>query len=308
MFDDERYPKLNTLYIHLSDGDYYSDTLFSKRKTEREKDMLILLAARLGLKKITYKTITVETEMKRVRADATVAKNSVGITFAKTEAERVSESSSETYANHGSFIYCLSKTRADVTLGIESQFHGISHTIFSLDYYRSSPSLQAFVIKRFELKAVNMEYITQTENELDISFSVRATLMDYGLGFSLDKYVAQSERISCSMDFYSDKELRLALNMSKKVEQDPFYMIREAYDNEKDKDSAVFHITEYVRKYATICSVTFKDRKGLQTVENFKNRLSRWIKKNGNDAFKEACHEFTSSYQIRTWFRERRLR
>ena len=62
-FDDDISPKLNTLYIHLTGGDYYSDILYSKKKTEREREILFLLAAKLGASKIIYNTDIVETQI-----------------------------------------------------------------------------------------------------------------------------------------------------------------------------------------------------------------------------------------------------
>lgn len=38
LFDDLNIPKLNKLYIHLFNGNYYSDDLFTRKKQkEREK-------------------------------------------------------------------------------------------------------------------------------------------------------------------------------------------------------------------------------------------------------------------------------
>ena len=38
-FNDEHFPKLNVLYIHLIGGEYYTDDIYTKRKP-KEKDIL----------------------------------------------------------------------------------------------------------------------------------------------------------------------------------------------------------------------------------------------------------------------------
>ena len=53
--------------------------------------------------------------------------------------------------------------------------------------------------------------------------------------------------------FYEDKELRPKLNEILHFEQDPFAVIREVYEDDNNKDIAIYHITEYVRKYAKSC-------------------------------------------------------
>ena len=55
-FNDEFFPKLNVLYVHLIGGEYYTDDIYTKKRTERERDILFLLAAKLGVKSIEYKT------------------------------------------------------------------------------------------------------------------------------------------------------------------------------------------------------------------------------------------------------------
>ena len=38
LFDDNKYPDPNILYIHLFNGLYYNDAIFNKRKIEKERD------------------------------------------------------------------------------------------------------------------------------------------------------------------------------------------------------------------------------------------------------------------------------
>ena len=41
-----------------------------------------------------------------------------------------------------------------------------------------------------------MEYISETENNMEISFDVKTTLMDYGIGLSFDKQSIITEKIT----------------------------------------------------------------------------------------------------------------
>ena len=59
-FDDLSVPNINTLYIHLFDNQYYSYNLYNRRQLEKERDMLFLLAWKLGVKSIKYETYTTE--------------------------------------------------------------------------------------------------------------------------------------------------------------------------------------------------------------------------------------------------------
>jgi hypothetical protein len=129
--------------------------------------------------------------------------------------------------------------------------------------------------------------------------------MKFGLGVKFDKQIILNERITYKLDFFSDKELRLSLSNELRISQDQFATIREIYDNHEKKETAIYHITEYVRKYSKKCNITFNNEtNGKRINEDYRNRLNKWINNNGQEKFKKACEEFTSSYQIRTWFRE----
>ena len=150
----------------------------------------------------------------------------------------------------------------------------------------------------------HVEYTMEVENDMDICFEVRTTLLSYGIGMSFERQTIQSEKITYTLKFYQDKELRLELSNIIHLNEDPFAMIREIYDAEEDKNIAIYHISEYVQKYAFKCTFKYIDRKGNKIFENYRKKLSKWIHEHGIVKFEENCHKFTSSYQIRIWFRQ----
>ena len=124
----------------------------------------------------------------------------------------------------------------------------------------------------------NVEYTSDFEFDLDISFGVRETLLDYGIGVDYNEHNITCERITYNLDFYEDKELRLKLSEIFNFERDPFSVVREVYDDDDNKDTAIYHITEYVRKYAKSCSLSyFKKREPNKTLkDNYNERLKNY--------------------------------
>ena len=260
-FDDEIYPRLNTLYIHLFNGDYYSDSKYRKQKLERERSMLFLLAAKLGVSSITYDTDIFETTLSKVDVSVNIKTFSNTASFSKSITQSKGQSGKEVYNNRGAPIYTLSRNIYQVEDNIKKKFGSLNSKLFSYDFYENNPSLKAFVYKRFNFKMSNMEYVSETENNFEIGFNVNTTLMDYGIGINFEKQTMTTEKITYQLDFYGNKELRLALNDIIKLEEDTFGIIREIYDAEDNKEIGIYHITEYVRRYSRICKLTYIKKK-----------------------------------------------
>tara|TARA_A100001015_G_C14563799_1_gene546433 strand:+ start:15 stop:593 length:579 start_codon:yes stop_codon:yes gene_type:complete len=119
--------------------------------------------------------------------------------------------------------------------------------------------------------------------------------MSYGLGIKLRNYMYNIQKISYDMIFFSDQELRLELDKIIQLQEDPFYQVREIYDNTDNKNIAVYSITQYVREYAK--KVQYQCG---QEISNFSDKLNNWIEDNSNE-FLKICHCFMSTYQIETW-------
>jgi len=304
-FDDKVFPELNKLYIHLFNGDYYSDDLYTSKKNDRERELLFLLAIKLGVRSINYETIIEETVLSGIKVSANTGDINLGTTFKKSIKKYKGETGKEMYHNRGAPIYVLSDTLEQVEQNINERFSKLNSSIFSYDFYKNNDNLRLFVYKRFNFKTASIEYTTDYEDNVDLVFDVKLKLMKFGLGVKFDKQIILNERMIYKLEFFSDKELRLSLSNELRISQDQFATIREIYDNHEKKETAIYHITEYVRKYSKKCNITFNNEtNGERISENYRNRLIKWINNNGQEKFKEACREFTSSYQIRTWFRE----
>ena len=305
-FNDGFFPKMNVLYVHLIGGEYYTDDIYTKKKTEKERDILFLLAAKLGVKTINYKITKVTHTMKKMSIKAKIKKSTTQFKYSKSSNETKGERGQESYINRGAPIYSLSDTIEQVEDNIKARFLAFDSNTFSYDFYKNNSKLKTFVYKRFNFKMCNVEYTSDLEFDLDISFGVRETLLDYGIGVDYNEHDIICERITYNFEFYNDKDLRLKLSEIFNFEQDPFSVVREVYDDDNNKDTAIYHITEYVRKYAKSCSLSyFKKREPNKTLkDNYHERLNHWIKENTVETFEKECHKFTSSFQIRTWFKE----
>jgi hypothetical protein len=305
-FNGDFFPKMNVLYVHLIGGEYYTDDIYTKKKTEKERDILFLLAAKLGVKTIQYKIAKVTHTMKKISIKAKIKQSTTQFKYSKSSKETKGEQGQETYINRGAPIYSLSDTIEQVEDNIKARFSSFDSNTFSYDFYETNSKLKTFVYKRFNFKMCSVEYTSDLEFDLDISFGVRETLLEYGIGVDYNEHDIICERITYNLDFYEDKELRLKLSEIFNFEQDPFSIVREVYDDDNNKDTAIYHITEYVRKYAKSCSLSyFKKREPNKTLkDNYHERLNHWIKENTVETFETECHKFTSSFQIRTWFKE----
>ena len=67
-FDTLPFPNTNTLYIHLFNNQYFSENIYNKKKIEIEREMLFLLAGKLGIKKIEYATDVIETTITKINS------------------------------------------------------------------------------------------------------------------------------------------------------------------------------------------------------------------------------------------------
>lgn len=305
-FNDDFFPKLNVLYVHLIGGEYYTDDIYTKKKTERERDILFLLAAKLGVKTIEYKIKKIVNTMKKLDMNMKIKKSKTEFKYSKSTKEIEGEQGQESYINRGAPIYSLSDTIEQVEENIKARFSSLGLNSFSYDFYKKNHKLKTFVYKRFNFKMCSVEYSSELEFDLDISFGVRETLLEYGIGVDYNEHNITCEQITYNLKFYEDKELRLKLNEILHFEQDPFAVIREVYDDDNNKDIAIYHITEYVRKYAKSCSLAYVKKREPDKIlkDNYHERLNHWIKENTVSKFEQECHKFTSSFQIRTWFKE----
>ena len=294
-FDDKEFPDSHVLYIHLFNGYYYNENIYCKKKIEKEREMLLLLAGKLGVREINYTTEQIETTFNKVDIGLNVKNINNNINYSKNISSKIGTSGKEIYSNRGAPVYILSNDINSVEENIKNKLGTLNSNIFSYQFYKSSPKLETFVHKRFEFKMSHLEYTIEVEDISDISFAVKTCFMDNGLSFSIQNNKIVREIVSYSFDFFTDEELRIKLFENINRETDRFTIIREVYDNSPNKQLSINYICDYVKEESQKCLFIENN------IEyNCYELLLDYIKLNENDFIKK-CENFVSTNQIKDW-------
>ena len=294
-FNDNNYPNINTLYIHLFNGAYYCEKYYSSKKLEKEREIIFLLSGKLGVSEIKYKIESSNFNVSGFNASANIEKFKIGGSYDKKINSSKEKSYIERYSNRGAPAYTLCENLDQVELNLKYNFKKLNPKVFSYNFYKSSNKLTTFVYKRFNFRMVSLNYDTESEDIYDKTLEVKILLMSYGLGMKIRNYIYTMQKISYDMVFFSDQELRLELDKIIQLKEDPFYQTREIYDSMNNKDIAVYSITQYVREYSKNLKYNVNNQQN-----NFSDKLNIWIENNPED-FIETCHTFMTTYQIETW-------
>ena len=300
-FDDSPFPITNTLYIHLFNNQYYNDIIYNKKKIEVEREMLFLLAGKLGVNYIKYETEVVETTISNINADIKIKNFGPSIKFNKTINKTTGSKGFEEYLNRGAPVYLKSDNLQEVEKNIEDRIGLMQSNIFNYNFYKHSPKLESFVYKRYEFKMQKLDYTIETEDISDISFAVRAYFsyfMNYGLELSFDKNVSYSQNIHYTLEFFTDTELKKEFGKMRRDYMDKFYSVRELYELMDDKDKAVHLISEYVIELANNYFYKLKDS---EIKYNFGKDLQKFIINSNDGVFESLCHNFQSTSHIKNW-------
>lgn len=298
MFDDYPFPNTNTLYIHLFNSQYYSENIYNKKKIEVEREMLFLLAGKLGVKTINYETEVVETTISKANAELKIRGMGPSIKFNKSINKTKGIKGMEEYLNRGAPVYLKSDNLQEVEKNIEDRMGMMQSNIFNYNFYKHSPKLESFVYKRYEFKMQKIDYTIETEDISDISFAVKACFIENGIDVSFDKNITYTENIHYVLEFFTDIELKKEFGKMKRDFMDKFHSIRELYDLIDDKDNAVHLISEYVIDFANNYHYKLKNN---DTIYNFSKHIHNFIRNNEYGAFEDLCHKFQSTSQIRNW-------
>jgi hypothetical protein len=203
LFDDNIYPQMYLLYIYLSNNNYYNDNIYSKKKNEIERNALILLAGKLGIKSFIYSIYINEISYSQISTGCNILNNL--IKYNKNSQIYDGESGIENYINKGAPVYLLSKNINNV----EEYIKNMDSNIFSYDFYKSNIKLQTFVYKRYELNMLEMEYNIEFDDISEISIIVKTCFIKYGINISIENHKIYHEIIKCKFNFYTDNELKL---------------------------------------------------------------------------------------------------
>jgi hypothetical protein len=296
-FDDLLFPNTNTLYIHLFGNQYYSDKMYNKKRIEREREMLILLAGKLGVKKIYFETEIIETTITNLSTNIKIKGKGPSARFTKSINKSTGSSGEEEYLNRGAPVYLKFTNLQEVEKNIEDK---MDSTIFNYTFYKNNPKLESFVYKRYEFKMQKLEYTIETEDVSDLSFAVKTCFMDYGIDVSFDKSISYYENVHYKLEFFTDDELKREFGKKIRNYKDKFYTIREYYDLLENKDKAVHFITEYVMEYADKYNYKLIDNLDNNS-HNFSKHIQNFIKESAPGSFETLCHDFQSTSQIRNW-------
>jgi len=309
MFNEEQIPKSNVLYVHLLNGEYYTDDIYSKKKMEREREILFLLAGKLGVREIKYNTKITEITLTNTNISADVKSVNVKAAYKKSITQTDETSGTETYLNRGAPAYTLSKSIEQIEENIKRKLSKFKSKIFSYDFYQNSIKLQTFVYKRFNFKMISLEYTSESEDIIEKSFEVKSVLMSYGIGITFERYDRTLETITYSISFFTDIELRIKLDHIIQLKNDPFCVIKEIYTHMKEQereDEAIYRITQYVLKVAKGYDFVIKNNRGSDESSvlcSYYNKLNDWIKEQEPHIFEKICSSFASTFQIKLWLR-----
>jgi hypothetical protein len=295
-FDDLPFPNSNTLYIHLFNNQYYCDKLFNKTKVEVEREMLFLLAGKLGVKEINYETEVVETVITKLNSNIKIKGINNGLTFNKNINKTLGTKGKEEYLNRGAPVYLKSNNLEEVENNIKDRMGMMQSNVFNYDFYKNSNKLESFVYKRYEFKMQKLEYTIETDDISDISFAVNSCFIEYGINLSFDKSININENIHYTIQFYNDTELYKEFGKIKRNHMDEFYSIRELYELMDDKDISVHLITEYVMNFAKNYKYKINNK-----IKDFSKNIDDFIKNNEYGCFEGVCHNFHSTSQIKNW-------
>ena len=306
LFDDEPFPVNNQLYIHMYKNIYYSDTLYNKKCIEKEREMLFLLAGKLGVKQITYDIDICKTSLCQIKNNINAHNIETGISYNKNVENTQGTSGKEIYENRGAPVYLISKNIIELNKNIKEKMDNMESKVFSYDFYKFNPKLESFVYKRFEFKMSKLEYTIESDDISEISLAVKAYFMEYGLNISYDKNLSISEKFTYILEFYTDTELSEIYEKRKydyeRSIKDPFYSIRKSYENWTDKKMAVNEIFEYMLKLVKQCyAQSIINDKNMFIYYNMENLFKYLLQSKPTNFFEEACHEFTHTTQIKLW-------
>lgn len=308
-FDDKPIPVTNQLYIHMFKNFYYSDSHYNKKRMEKEREHLFLLAGKLGVHEIKYSTEITETEITSTALDTQVANVTGTISHKKTETKKEGMGGSEKYENRGASVYVDDKH--DIKK-VEEDLQKLScmTTVFSYEFYKQCPKLESFVLKRCSFRMSKVEYYIESEDISELSLAVKAYFNEYGLGVSFEKNILSSEKIKYELEFFKDSELEEECVKRKyenqRGESDPFYSIRKCYENwtnENDKKSILWEIYDYVFNVGKNCYGHLVDESD-NNIHHFFNfeELFRFLLKSNLD--KSEWENFTHTEEIKDWIED----
>ena len=307
-WDDNTIPEVNVLYIWLTDNKYYSDKVYSEKKTELEREILLIIAGLLGAK-------TVECKVKLHTNDILLVNEGIkasGVIEHDGSYENKNEETNDTkvreeYDNTGAGLLL----RAPEFLDFKEQLNKKLRMIDDYTkkgiciYFNNSPELLLFAYKRSRLKLKQYNYQIKQEKISEKSIQIRNVMYHYGLCGKIKTTHSMSKIFTYMIDFYPLEELIHnytekfhVLYDKNKIENDEFYRIRIKYEQENIK--MLDKNPEWIGNVQPMYDACLK----FAEDSGYRNSLDKWIFDNPRGSFHSVCHLFKDKKDIIKWFDE----
>jgi hypothetical protein len=209
LYDDNIRPEVNVLYIWLTDNKYYNDRDYSQKKTELEREILLLLTGILGGSSVECDSYVNKHELFIMdqTAEAGILHESVGLKKINTDINSIKKN--EMYGNTGSPMLINNDNWTTFKEKIKEYFDNIDkQTIVSYNYFINNSELVLFAFKRFTFKLSSYHYKIDEEKTCEKSIQVRSVLKGYGLSCDLESTCYYAKTHHYHIEFYTPEELK----------------------------------------------------------------------------------------------------
>ena len=302
-WDDNETPEANVLYIWLTNGRYYSDKIYPEKKTELEREVLLIIAGLLGAK-------TVDWQIKLHTNDILLVNESAkgGVVEQEVNYETKNEASKDTsiteeYDNTGAELIIKAPEWGDFKNQLDEKLRLIDRYTKKgiYQYFINNSNLLMFAYKRSRLKLKKYNYTIKQEKISEKSIQIRNVLHKYNLCGKIKTTHSKSKLHTYTIDFYP---LRDILNTYEKkieydqgkIESDPFYKLRVEY--EKENLQKLANNPEWIGDVEPM----YRACKEYASQKGFHDELDQWINNREPGSFHHECHSFKDVKNVDKWF------
>jgi hypothetical protein len=302
LYDDNKNPEVNVLYIWLSDNKYYNDRIYSQKKSELEREILFLLTGILGGSRVECVSYLKKKEsfIMNQTAELGVLHESVGLKEINTESNAVKKN--EMYGNSGSPMLINNESWDELKEDIKRYFDKIDkQTILSYNYFINNSELVLFAFKRFNFKLLSYHYKIDEEKSCEKSIQVRSVLKGYGLSCDLESTCSYSKTHHYHIEFYTTEELKGVYDAEQLMEK-----------NEEIRNNDIFaklrHEYEINNKFMRVDDPNwggdekpiFNECLKYSKKIGIEDKMRQWIYKNPGKLNGD-CHGFKSKSDVDQW-------
>jgi len=306
LYDDSNYPEVNILYTWLTDNKYYSDRIFFKKKTELEREILLLLTGILGGETIECNSYLRINESISVNQTINAGLVDESVQLRQINSESNSIEKNEMYGNTGAPILLKSETWEELKENIKDYFHKIDeNTIVSYNYFKNNSDLLLFAFKRFKLKLSDYHYKIEEDKSSEKSIQIRTILKEFGLSGDLESKYSYSKTHLYKIKFYTMEELNkiydtelIQEKLSENRKNDIFSKLRYEYEINNNIMKKVY--SDWGGDEKPIYNECINYAKQLNICEI----LQKWMDDNASGEFNGCCHYFKSKGDVDWWFEQ----